>query len=308
MANLTGITATEAINSLTTGLGRQSQLILDNLGVTFQAADAYEWYAQKLGVTADKLTEAQKKEAWQAYAIEQITKKAEILGDAMSQAQLQQEQWNASLENFKTSIGGLLAPLSGVQAALSGWMPLIGTLAGQLIPDLIKKTSLMSKVTKIFGTSMHLSLGPIAAVTIALTALAWAYETNFLGFRDLINNVAAVVTEKLEWVAEQFQNLTAIFDGFGKAVQGVFNWLQNIRLPEIRLPQFKTPTVGTLRFGQASIAAPYLPPGNVQESTTNKVDVYSPIYIDNVSSELDLYKITDAVDRGVGEALRRRMP
>jgi len=51
------------LNSLVTGLGRLSPLILDNLGFTIKASDAYERYAQSIGKSADELSKAEQQMA-----------------------------------------------------------------------------------------------------------------------------------------------------------------------------------------------------------------------------------------------------
>lgn len=74
MANLTekaiklgralGQTAEVSIASFVTGVGRQSRLMLDNIGVIVRAEEAYAQYAKTLGITADLMTEAQRKTAF----------------------------------------------------------------------------------------------------------------------------------------------------------------------------------------------------------------------------------------------------
>lgn len=57
-------------DSLSLGIGRQSRMLLDNLGIIVDAESAYKTYADSLGITADKLTDAQKKEAFLNAALE----------------------------------------------------------------------------------------------------------------------------------------------------------------------------------------------------------------------------------------------
>ena len=59
-----GIDATRAIESMITGIGRQSRLMLDNIGIIVKADLAYRTYAESLGVAASELTEQQKKLAF----------------------------------------------------------------------------------------------------------------------------------------------------------------------------------------------------------------------------------------------------
>jgi len=51
------------LNSLVTGLGRLSPLILDNLGFTIKASEAYERYAQSIGKSAAELSKAEQQMA-----------------------------------------------------------------------------------------------------------------------------------------------------------------------------------------------------------------------------------------------------
>ena len=72
-----GTTPQRAIEALCKGVGRRSRLILDNIGITFKPTDAYTWYktTKKLAT----LTNAQKTDAWQKYALKLIKEKAERL-------------------------------------------------------------------------------------------------------------------------------------------------------------------------------------------------------------------------------------
>lgn len=151
-----GIDARNAIESLTTGVGRQSKLILDNLGVVFQASEAYDWYAETLGKTSNQLDESEKRLGWQTYAIEQIMKKSEELGDITSETQLAQERWNAGLKNLSTSMGNFLKIFQPILPAISALMPMFGTLAGILLPKLITKTNLLAMSSKLLALSKAL--------------------------------------------------------------------------------------------------------------------------------------------------------
>ena len=106
-----GYTATKSVESLTMGIGRQSRLMLDNLGVIVKAEDAYTWYAKQLEKTSSELTESEKRLGWQKYAIEKVRKSALALGDNISDTAKKQAQWNTRIKNLKTAIGDMLGPL-----------------------------------------------------------------------------------------------------------------------------------------------------------------------------------------------------
>ncbi|NBT57609.1 hypothetical protein EBT16_02380, partial [bacterium] len=59
-----GIDARLALESLSIGLGRQSRLYLDNLGIVVSATEAYRKFAQEVGKSADDLTDAEKRQAF----------------------------------------------------------------------------------------------------------------------------------------------------------------------------------------------------------------------------------------------------
>ncbi len=60
-SKITGDSITKSFEDITTGVGRQSRMILDNLGIILRVGDANEAYAASLGKTVDELTEAEKK-------------------------------------------------------------------------------------------------------------------------------------------------------------------------------------------------------------------------------------------------------
>lgn len=68
-----------AIDSLCRGIGRRSRLILDNIGIAFKAQEAYEWFANEHNIERKMLTETERTEAWQKYAIKLIKEKVRAL-------------------------------------------------------------------------------------------------------------------------------------------------------------------------------------------------------------------------------------
>lgn len=69
-AAATGESMEHMLSSITTGLGRQSKLVLDNLGIVFDLNKAYEEHAQKIGVSAGELLDFEKKQAFVNKALE----------------------------------------------------------------------------------------------------------------------------------------------------------------------------------------------------------------------------------------------
>jgi len=75
-----GRTTVDAINDLSVGIGRQSRLILDNLGIVVRVDEANEKYAQTLGVARNKLTVFDKQQAFLNAALDAADEKVKRLG------------------------------------------------------------------------------------------------------------------------------------------------------------------------------------------------------------------------------------
>jgi hypothetical protein len=106
-----GRTAQEGLGDLITGFGRMSPLILDNLGITIKAEEAYDKYASKLGKTADQLTEAEKKQAFFTEGMEKARAKAAELGGVTGGLNDKWSTFKVRVENAAVSVGQRLIPM-----------------------------------------------------------------------------------------------------------------------------------------------------------------------------------------------------
>lgn len=75
-----------ALESLSLGIGRQSRLILDNLGLIVSIEEANKKYAASLKITVKELTEADRREAFRTAALESARAKIEELGEVQLNA------------------------------------------------------------------------------------------------------------------------------------------------------------------------------------------------------------------------------
>jgi len=98
------------LNSIVTGLGRGSKLVLDNLGIVFKLEDAYQEYADTLGITTAEMTEAQKKQAFLNKALATGVENAKAAGKNQVDLKDRMDQANASFENASVILGDLLLP------------------------------------------------------------------------------------------------------------------------------------------------------------------------------------------------------
>ena len=100
----------QSVESLVTGIGRQSRLMLDNIGIVVKSEEAYEAYAGKLGKTAKNLTDAEKKQAFLQATMESARQKVAELGDEVLTTRDEINRFTASSENLSVAVGEALAP------------------------------------------------------------------------------------------------------------------------------------------------------------------------------------------------------
>lgn len=100
----------QSVESLVTGIGRQSRLMLDNIGIVVKSEEAYEAYAGKLGKTAKDLTDAEKKQAFLQATMESARQKVAELGDEVLTTRDEINRFTASSENLSVAVGEALAP------------------------------------------------------------------------------------------------------------------------------------------------------------------------------------------------------
>ena len=94
-----GIDASFGLESLSLGLGRQSRLYLDNLGIIVSAEEAYRNFASTVGKSVNDLDDAEKKAAFFAEALKKIKERADELPDPLDTVAIAQTKANVAEEN-----------------------------------------------------------------------------------------------------------------------------------------------------------------------------------------------------------------
>ena len=97
-----GIDAAFGLESLSLGLGRQSRLYLDNLGIIVSAEEAYKNFALSVGKSANDLTDAEKKAAFFAEALKKIKQRADELPEVLDTVGTSLQKLQAAQENANT--------------------------------------------------------------------------------------------------------------------------------------------------------------------------------------------------------------
>ena len=152
LAKAVGQDAAFGVNSLVTGIGRQSKLMLDNLGIMIDTQKAYDDYAATLGLTASQLDETQRKQAFTNAALEEAERLAASLGEEQITLTDQFNQGKKAVADIAVNMGQLLTPAvsflaTGFVHAADAVANFLGRLNGVKIEEALVSTS-MDKVNQ----------------------------------------------------------------------------------------------------------------------------------------------------------------
>lgn len=108
-AKLMNIDTTQAFGDIATGIGRQSKMILDNLGIVFDMNDAYKEYAASIGVSVDALSDFERKQAIVNKIILESQEVVRDLGGEFETTADTIERAQAKFSDFRRGLVGGLA-------------------------------------------------------------------------------------------------------------------------------------------------------------------------------------------------------
>lgn len=109
-AKATGQSMEFMLNSIVTGLGRGSKLMLDNLGILVDIDAANKRYADTIGKTVKELSDYEKKQAFINEALRIGSKNADAMGTSTLSLSQQWEQTKVKVEELGIKIGSMLIP------------------------------------------------------------------------------------------------------------------------------------------------------------------------------------------------------
>lgn len=252
-AQATGQPVSKAINDITTGIGRQSKLILDNLGIIVNAEKANEQYAASIGKTASALSDAEKKAAFTAATMKALEENAKRIGPIQENNAIKMQQASASMANAVKGLGDAFAPavasiakvlqkvadkfnsLSPATKKLIGTVVLVGTafalIAGPILTFIGTLGTLGAGFVALKGamavalTTLSAFALPITVVVGGLTALyLWTTKTD-TGKKALAKTVSFLTkTFKTFWsvgknTLTMMQAVWNVTEGFRKMVK-----------------------------------------------------------------------------------------
>ena len=137
LASALGKDTAFGVESLVTGLGRQSKLMLDNLGIMVDVETANKNYAKSINKNVKELTDQEKKQAF----VNETLKSARELVNGLGEEQLTTNdtvlQLKSAFDDLGISIGNKLSPL--VKFLASDFISLTESLNDFIGPETISK-------------------------------------------------------------------------------------------------------------------------------------------------------------------------
>ena len=127
-----GKDATSSIESLVTGLGRQSRLMLDNVGIMIKVNQAYEEFAEQNNTTVAAMTDTEKKTAFLNSGLGQALEKIKAFGEETISSSDKIRQTNVAMVTLSETISQAVRP------QFLSWSKDLKTVA-MFLTDYIKK-------------------------------------------------------------------------------------------------------------------------------------------------------------------------
>lgn len=123
------------LDSLVTGVGRVSPMILDNLGIQVDLTAATEEYAASIGKTAAELTKTEQQTAVMNQVLAKLAENTAAMPDVVGSAQQQWAALGVQFQNLKDEIGVALLP---VFQKVLGWLSEVASDAIPIVVDWVK--------------------------------------------------------------------------------------------------------------------------------------------------------------------------
>ena len=203
------------MDSLVTGVGRLSPMILDNLGIQVGLAEATAKAAEMYGVEEGELTKAQIQAGMMNVVMEKLAANTAAMPDVTETAAAKMARFKAQIQDAKDRIGIAFLPVLGTL------MDTFSALAERIMPVVMRAIEtiapVVEKVAKaLSGFILDIADGkdPIQAFKDAISQI-FPKET-----ADKINDIVDKITEFVGTV--------------GEAIQPVIDWIsENVKLQDV---------------------------------------------------------------------------
>jgi hypothetical protein len=170
--------------SIAIGVGRQSKMILDNLGIIVNAGDAYDKYAKSIGKSAKELTEAERKQAFLNATLEAGDRILKQIDTSTMTNLEKMQKLKAAWEDFAVKIGQALWHVLGfiqgfMNQLVSGFFTLLEvatTVFQKMLVPLIKLYELLGKLPGKVGEAYRQAGASVKKLSSDMEANRKAFE------------------------------------------------------------------------------------------------------------------------------------
>ena len=193
-----------SVESLITGIGRQSRLMLDNIGIITKVDKANQAYADNLGITTEQLSDSQKKQAFLNATMEAARDKASKLNPEVRNTQMIFDNYNASMANLSVEVGTAFIPVMEMAAEI------LITIADSIDADEIQR---FATALGIAGAAAFILSGNLSKAAKALTAFNIAQAKTGWGALATMIGVASFAAMDYFGAFEGGKDVTDEFNG-----------------------------------------------------------------------------------------------
>jgi len=213
-----------SVESLITGIGRQSRLMLDNIGIIVDSEKAYKAYAKTLNRNVSSLTDNEKKQAFFNATMASARQKVSEFGIETLGAVEKFDMLSTSFENLASRLGAAGEAFAPISENLSGFLDMI---TSKRIDQFVRSLELIMNAFKILAGILTVTLlppllfflgigGSIAAIGsaigssyIAMGAAALTASFGLVAATDAAKDyffAAEDLTEEQKRLNEEFEN------------------------------------------------------------------------------------------------------
>ena len=219
------------VESLVTGMGRQSKLMLDNLGIMVDTNEANERFAKSLGKSTKELTDQEKKQAFNNETMRQAKLLVEGLGEEQLTTSQRIDILQSSATNLAGTLGTALTPafnsaldiLSSFSRDVSSAVNFLATIDFSATAENIKNnlTALLTAVTEQLRNNFKFSVLVFKSAFSEIIPIAEKILSSLInGFKKSIELIKPIFIIGFEFISAKVQN---IFIGMFNFIKEQFN-------------------------------------------------------------------------------------
>ena len=153
-----------SVESLITGIGRQSRLMLDNIGLIVKSEEAYKTLARALNKNVSNLTDSERKQAFLNATMESARQKVSEFGAETLGAVDKFDALSASFENLGSRLGAAGEAFAPVSETLAKFLDMF---TDKRIDQFIRAIGLIVSALKGLAVVLAVSLLPLIGLFLA---------------------------------------------------------------------------------------------------------------------------------------------